>query len=175
MKSKRLVAASSIVALCMAAAVAFAGAKGVSLKDLRCLIKSNTITIKGTLKDVDPKKKTTVTAHVVAKAIVDCKNPAGKFPPGQQGKKVILDVKESVKVEAIKGVATFKLILKFFVSAADICPNPQWTAIVRKLRIKSCRIIVEEDGKRVLTEDCAEECAGDDDDDDHCPDDGKKH
>ena len=99
------------------------------------------VTVEGELMCLDDKKDAKVFVKARALAKVACENPAGKYPPGQQGKVVPVTLvgSDHIDEDKIDGKSTD------FKGFKSPCP-PSFTAHIKDLKVKEVKVAVVQDG-----------------------------
>ena len=93
----------------------------------------------------------TVVLDATGTALISCRNPGGNIAPGQNKEVDVSGSQENIQVK--NGRANFNVTtLEPTLDPAEVCPNAQWTPILRDVRFSSATITVFQDGEQVLQE-----------------------
>jgi hypothetical protein len=122
----------------------------IEVEDIKVNEDEKKITVEGELMCLDDKKDAKVFVKAKAIAKVACENPAGKFPPGQQGKvaHVTLTGFQEIDESKIDGKSTdFKVVADDIKDFKSPCP-PSFTAHIKELKaVKEVKVVVFQDGE----------------------------
>ena len=93
----------------------------------------------------------TVVLDATGVASVECINPGGNRAPGQDTNVVTSGTVEDIEVK--NGRAFFNVTTaEPFVTGAEACPNPQWTAVVTDVAFTDATLTFFQGGEQVLQE-----------------------